>query len=152
MVLEGLARRTTNECFATDAETRQVVIQKNVPPARLRRIFQIAYNLDLGLRRAEVLRSRGYGVISVVGNEAAKVLLSSIQRYDLFIVGHSAPEEIRKEIVAWLKSQYPNVKILSLNPPDHQLLAADYNVRQNGPETWLPIVSQQLSSSAIGGA
>ena len=152
MVLEGLAKRTTNECFAADAETRQVVMQKNLAPATLRRIFQIAYDMDLGLRRAEVLRSRGYGVISVVGNDAAKVLLSSPQHYDLFIVGHSAPEEIRREIVAWLKAQYPSVKILALNPPDHQLPAADYNVRHNETETWLPIVFQQLSRPATGGA
>lgn len=148
MVLEGLAKRTTNECFAADAETRQVVMQKNLAPARLRRIFQIAYDMDLGLRRAEVLRSRGYGVISVVGNDAAKVLLSSPQHYDLFIVGHSAPEEIRREIVAWLKAQYPNVKILALNPPNQRLSGADHNILLDGPETWLPIVHQELASSA----
>ncbi len=57
----------------------------NVAGAKLRttrRIFQIAYDEDLGLQRAELLRSGGYGVISVMGNQAAKLLLSSIQHYD----------------------------------------------------------------------
>ena len=149
--LQRLSKDTSNECYAADAETHQVVMQMNVARAKLRatrRIFQIAYDEDLGLRRAELLRSRGYGVISVLGNQAAKLLLSSIQHYDLFIVGHAAPEETRREIVAWLKANYPDVKILALNPPNQQILGADYNVRQNGPQTWLPIVSQQLSNSA----
>ena len=44
MVLESLASRTKNECFAVDAKTRQVVMQMNVTPAKLRRIFQISYD------------------------------------------------------------------------------------------------------------
>jgi hypothetical protein len=88
-------------------------------------------------------------VISVTGNPPAKLLLSSIQHYDLFIVGHAAPEQTRREIVDWLKGQYPRVKILVLNPPDQQVLSADYNVRQNGPESWLPIVTQLLERRLI---
>src|SRR5438105_6642206 len=143
--LQRLSKDTSNECYAADAETHQVVMQMNVARAKLRatrRIFQIAYDEDLGLRRAELLRSRGYGVISVLGNQAAKLLLSSIQHYDLFIVGHAAPEETRREIVTWLKANYPRVKILALNSPHQRVLRADYNVRQNGPDTWLPIITQ----------
>jgi len=148
IALEGLAKRTSNECFVADAKTRQVVMQRNVAQAKLRRIFQIAYDQELGLRRAELLRSRGYGVISVIGNETAKALLSSPQHYDLFIIGHAASEETRREIVDWLKAEYPRVKVLALNPPNQQVLAAaDYNVPQNGPENWLPIVFQQLANS-----
>jgi CheY-like chemotaxis protein len=153
LALLGLAKRTKNECFAADAKTRQVVMYMNVPRAKLqatKRVFQIAYDEDTGLRRAELLRSRGYAVISVTGNQPAKLLLSSIQHYDLFIVGHAAPEETRREIVDWLKGQYPKVKILVLNPPDQQVVSADYNVKQNGPaESWLLIVTQLLERRAI---
>src|SRR5258708_5509679 len=150
VAIESLAKKTNNECSVVDAKTRQVVIQMNVARAKLRattRIFQIAYDEDIGLRRAELLRSRGYGVISVVGNQEAKLLLSSIQHYGLFIVGHAAPEETRREIVDWLRAQYPKIKILALNPLNQQILRADYNVRQNGPENWLPIVAQVLVDS-----
>ena len=142
--LQRLAKDTTNECYVADRETHQVMMQINVARAKLRatrRIFQIAYDEDLGLRRAELLRSRGYGVISVVGNQAAKLLLSSIQHYDLFIVGHAAPEETRTEMIDWIRVKYPKVNILALNPPHQQLLNADYNVTLNGPENWLPIVT-----------
>jgi hypothetical protein len=151
LAVERLAKRTKNECFATDARTRQVVMQTNTPPAKLlstKRIFQIAYDEQTDVRRAELLRSCGYGVISVIGNEAAKLLLRSIQRYDLFIVGHAAPEGTRSEIVGWLKATYPSVKILALNPPSQSVFGADYNVLQNGPETWLPIIFHQFANSA----
>ncbi len=150
VAIQDLAKHTSNECSVVDPTTHQVIIQMNVARAKLRattRIFQIAYDEDIGLRRAELLRSRGYGVISVVGNQEAKLLLSSIQHYGLFIVGHAAPEETRREIVDWLRAQYPKIKILALNPLNQQILRADYNVRQNGPENWLPIVAQVLVDS-----
>ena len=147
IALEALAKRTSNEYFAADARTGRVVMQRNVPPAKLWRIFQISYDEQAGLRRAELLGSRGYGVVSVIGNDAAKVLLSSPQPYDLFIIGNAAPENTRREMLDWLKANYPSVKILAINPSGQEVFGADYNVQQNGPENWLPIVSQQLANS-----
>ena len=141
-VLQGLANHTTNECFASDTKTHQIVMQLNAPSAKLRRVFQITYDEAVGLRRAELLRSQGYGVVSVIGNEEAKLLLTCTQPYDLFIVGHAASVETRRELVGWLKALYPQVKILAVNSPDQQVAAADFNVLLNGPETWLPIVSK----------
>jgi hypothetical protein len=148
--LEELSRRTSNECFAADRYTRQVVAQVNVCLARrsIKRIFQIAYDEESRLQRAELLLGCGYGVISVLGNEAAKVLLSSIQHYDLFIVGPAASEETRREMVDWLRENYPQVKILAMNPPDQQVPKADYNAEQDGPENWLQIVTERLVNSA----
>src|SRR5258707_6895977 len=145
LALQELAKRTKNECFIADARTRRVVTQLNVSQGKLRatkRIFQIAYDEQLGLRRAELLRSLGYGVISVIGTDSAKVLLTSIQHYDLFILGHAAPEETRTEMIDWIKVKYPRAKILALNAPHNQLLNSDYNVTLNGPENWLPIVTK----------
>jgi len=152
LALQGLAKRTKNECFAADAKTRQVVMYLNVPQENsrvTRSIFQICYDEKLEVHRAELLKSRGYDTISVIGNEAAKVVLSSIQHYDLFIVGEGALEETRREIVLWLRAKYPGVKILALNPPNQQIPGADYNVRQNDPESWLPIVTQLLERRAM---
>ncbi|HEX2661847.1 MAG TPA: hypothetical protein VHM93_03360 [Candidatus Acidoferrum sp.] len=149
--VEDLAKHTYDECLAVDAETHQIVMQLNVEPAKLqatKRVFQIADAEEPALRRTEVLKSRGYSVMAVMGDDAAKALLSSIQHYDLFIVGHSAPEETRTEMVNSLKARYPGVKILALNPPDQRVPTADYNVPQNGPENWLPIISQELANSA----
>ncbi|HEX2714185.1 MAG TPA: hypothetical protein VHM88_18485, partial [Candidatus Acidoferrales bacterium] len=148
-----LGRPNNNECFATDPKTRQVVMQMNVPRqkwGRTKHIFQISYNEESGVQRAELLQARGYSVVSVIGNDAAKVAFSSTQDYDLFIVGHAAPEETRREMVDWLKGKYPTVKILALNPPNQQVLGADYNVRQNEPQRWLRVVTQKVANSTSG--
>jgi hypothetical protein len=151
--LQEIAARTTNECFAIHSPTRQIVALLNTArgsqrPAK-RVVFQVAYDPYRLLTRAELLRHRGYEVVSVVGNEAAKVVLDAQQQHcDLFIVGHAAPDETRTEMVAWLKAKYPKVKILALNPPDHQLPDADYNVVLNGPNQWLSIVGSAVGSAA----
>jgi hypothetical protein len=148
--LQELAKRTTNECFAIYSPTRQIVALVNIAeagqlPAK-RVVFQIAYNEHRLVTRAELLRHNGYEVLSVVGNEAAKIVLSSPQHCDLFIVGHAAPEQTRKEMVDWLKARYPHVKILALNQADHRQLAdADYNVILNGPNEWLSVVTAAVS-------
>lgn len=152
VALENLSQRTSNECIAADARTHQVVAQMNLPPVKrtMRRIFQIAYDEEAGLRCAELLRSRGYGVISVLSNEAARVLLSSIQKYDLFVVGHAAPEDSRRQMVDWLKERYPEVKTLALNPPHQPLPNADYNALYDDPESWLQFVVERVAMTASG--
>ena len=129
----------------------------NVPPSKwrgIKRIFQIVYDEHSGPLRAYILRSCGYDVTSVIGNQAAQFLLTSakLERYDLFIIGHSGPEAARLEMAAWLRAKYPSVMILALNPPNQQVPTADYNVKQDSPEMWLPIVKQQLANSADGSA
>lgn len=112
-------------------------------------MFQIDYAEGPALRRTELLQSRGYSVMEVIGNRAAKAVLSSIQHYDFFIVGDAAPEETRMAMVDWLKAHYPRVKILAFNPPNEQVANADYNVLENGPENWLSIISQELGDPLL---
>ena len=148
--LSELAKQTANECFAIHPPTRQVVAQLNVPPAEERgrkRVFQIAYTEEMGLARAEELTRRGYRVTTVIGNERATVVLDSTQRWDLFIIGHAAPEQTRARMVAWLKANYPGVKIVALNSAFVRLREADYNVVLSGPEKWIPIVAQATEES-----
>ncbi|HKS97549.1 MAG TPA: hypothetical protein VJV74_15650 [Terriglobia bacterium] len=128
--------------------TRQIVAIENIPkkaggqPAK-RVVFQIAYDERLLAGRAEVLSHEGYEVVSLLGNERARTALSAHPRCDLFIVGHGAPDEVRKKLVAWLKAEYPQAKVLALNPRYYGTLdGADYNIELNGPETWLPLVEK----------
>jgi hypothetical protein len=145
--IKELVSSTGNNHFAMYLPNLEIVYRLSVSAARLhaaatKRIFQIAYSEKLRNERAELLRHLGYRVISVIGNESAKVLLKSIQLdIALFIVGHAASEKTRNEMANWLKAEYPTVRILALNPPNEWLAGADYNVIQNGPEKWLPLVS-----------
>jgi hypothetical protein len=143
--LQEFARMTSNECFAMDTITNEIVARVNSAPlgldARRRVVVQIAYDEVLLLKRAELLRNRGYDVISAFGNESAKAILESGRQFDIFIVGHSAADRIRAEIVSWIKMRFPGVKILALNSAQHKdLEGADYNVVLNGPEKWLALV------------
>ena len=139
--LQQLAKTTTNECSVIFVPTRQVVALANIAHAE-RVVFQVAYDERLLAERADLLKRRGYEVVSAMGNECAKAVLDlPPQRVDLFIVGHNAPEPTRTEMVVWLKTKCPNVPIVALNPPEcRELPGADYNAVFNGPEAWLPIV------------
>jgi hypothetical protein len=127
-----IANQQTGEKISIKAQTKRI-------------LFQIGYD-ERGLNaRAELLRRFGHEVISVTHNEAAKVALSSYHDVDLFIVGHTAPEQTRKEMVAWLKKNYPKVKIVALNPSKSQLVGADYNVVLNDHDEWLSLLAAAAS-------
>jgi hypothetical protein len=138
-----LAKATGREYFALHAASGAIAAR--VGPdgeRRVRRVFQVAYDQALMTTRAMLLKQYGCEVTSVLGNTIAKDLLSSGGDYDLFIVGHAAAEEDRREMIIWLKKNYANAKILALNPPHSPLLAdADFNVTLNGPEKWLAVIS-----------
>jgi hypothetical protein len=104
-------------------------------------VFQVGYGDEKGLNaRTELFRSFGHEVISVVDNEAAKFALTSIPHVDVFIVGHTAPEQTRKEMVDWLKANFPRAKIVALIPSvSRELLGADYNVVQRDWAAWLSL-------------
>ena len=147
--LKGFARETRNELFAMDLNQHFVAIRVNATVAlqkKIKRLFQIAYGERLLVMRGDILRAQGYEVTSVIGNEAAKTVLDTGQDFDLFVVGHAAPQETRIAMVVWLKARYPKTKILALNPPECECLAgADYNARQNGYDVWLPTVKGALA-------
>src|SRR5947199_6451710 len=80
-------------------------------------MFQIGYEEKELNARAELFRRCGLEVISVADNESAKRALASIRNVDVFVVGQTAPEQMRKEMVEWLKANFPKVKIVALMRP-----------------------------------
>ena len=145
-----LSKTTKNECFALHLPTKEIVARVNLRTARGRRplVFQITYDQDFAEARAKVFRLHGYEVDTVHGNEAAKILLRVPRDYDLFIIGHAAPEETRRDMAAWLKENYPRARIIALNSPQNaQLLGVDFNVKINGPETLLSVMATALRAA-----
>jgi len=139
--LFGLVCRINELLEAKDKRSRSGAAE---PQAE--RVFQIAYDEMLMVSRAEVLKNRGYEVSSALGNDGAKRILDTRERYRIFIVGHAAPKETREDMVRWLKANFPTTKILVVNPPSSAILAgADYNVVLNGPEEWLLIVANTVA-------
>ena len=133
-----LAASSPGEYIIVSQRTGEKILIR--PPAK-RILFQVSYQ-EKGLNaRVELLRRFGHEVISVTHNEAAKIALSSFRDVDLFIVDYTAPEQTRKEIVSWLKANYPKVKIIALNPSKDQLIGADYNVVLNDHDEWLSLLA-----------
>lgn len=104
-------------------------------------VFQIGYGDDRGsAARETLLRSFGHEVISVADNDAAKRALVSISNVDTFVLGHTAPEQTRKEMIDWLKVNFPKAKIVALIPSAcPQLLCADYNIPQRDWAAWVSL-------------
>jgi hypothetical protein len=149
--LMEVASATNNRCFAMHIGTQEIIARLNASSSprtvTKRVVFQIAYDHGLASDRTALLRKRGYDVVTVMGNESAKLILSVPQHFDLFLVDCAAPEVDREVIVAWLKKYYPNTRVLALNPPKQPVLpGADYNVKLNGPDAWLSAISHAFSS------
>jgi hypothetical protein len=105
-------------------------------------VLQIAYDEISLISRAELLKDRGYEIESVLGNDDAKRIMDKNHPYGLVIVGHTAPKEERQEMVQWLRTNFPDTKILALNLPHQMTLAAvHYNVVLDGPEEWISIIA-----------
>lgn len=139
-----LAASWPGEYIIANQETGEKISIKS--PAK-RIMFQIGYD-EKGLNaRAELFRRFGHEVISVLDNEAAKRALSgSIPIVDIFIVDHTAREQTRKEMVDWLKTNFPKVKIVALNPSANgRLSGADYNVVLNAWDEWLSLLAAAAS-------
>ncbi|HTW74825.1 MAG TPA: response regulator [Steroidobacteraceae bacterium] len=117
-------------------------------PPTSKRIFQIAYDDQSEMYlRASLLRERGYEVQSVLGNQAAKDVLVSWPRYDLFIIGHNAPEATRVEMVQFIRANYPRQPIIALNAAaGMQLCNLPYNAPVDEPGIWIPLVQQAESA------
>ena len=137
--VKRLAAFSPGEYIIADQQTGERISIKS-PVKQI--VFQIGYDEKDLNARAELFRRCGHHVISVADNEAAKQALTSIQNVDVFVVGHTAPEETRKEIVDWLKANFPKVKIVALIPsPNRQVPHADYNIVLNDWDEWLSLLS-----------
>src|SRR5689334_6178470 len=78
LLLKKMAQSTRNECFAICLQDQLVVARINVHDGTSKPvIFQIAYDNKFSIARAEVLRHHGYEVASVIGNDAAKLVLAT---------------------------------------------------------------------------
>ena len=114
------------------------------PPKRI--MFQIGYHEKELNARAEMFRRCGLEVISVADNESAKRALTSMRNVDVFVVGHAAPEQTRKEMVEWLKATFPKVKIVALIPSaNRELSRADYNIVLNDWDKWPSLLAVAAS-------
>ncbi len=107
------------------------------------RIFQVAYDPSLLRVRAEMLKHAGYTVTSALGNEAAGRMLQQSGDYDLLVVGWSASDAVRSEMVRLAKQCRPSLRIIALYRAGSRVLAeADLNSCSEDPAEWFAAVTR----------
>ena len=137
-----LAAASPDEYVITNLTGQEVSVKSQ--PKRI--MFQIGYDERELNARADLFRRVGHEVISVADNEAAKRALASVQNVDVFVVGYAAPEPTRKEMVDWLKTNFPEVKIVALIPSTTgQVPRADHNVVMNDWDELLSLLTATTS-------
>ena len=107
------------------------------------RIFQVAYDASLLKVRAEMLKLAGYDVISVLGNEEARNALDKDANYQLLVVGWSATDAVRGDMVRWCKQRCPALRVIALyRAGGHSIAEADLNSCSENPAEWFGDVTR----------
>jgi hypothetical protein len=113
-------------------------------------VLQVAYYPNLQETRALMLKSAGYQVTSVLGNDNAKGLDAAvIAAANVIVVGFSTSHSIRAAMVRWFKTHYPKTPILVLQSSRwEQFPEADLSTFSENPNTWLAEIAAILKSAA----
>lgn len=96
-----------------------------------------------------MLKSAGYEVTSVVGNDRAITLDDAvIAAADLIVVGFDAPHSVRAEMVLWFKQHYPEIPVLALQSSRWEAFPeADMSTFSEDPAIWLAEIASILKSA-----
>jgi CheY-like chemotaxis protein len=110
-------------------------------------VLQIGYYKSLLEVRRLMLEGDGYTVTSVLGNEQG-MAVSATGRFDLIVIGFSAPHSVRRNMVRWLKQHIPGVPVVALLANDHENFPdADFSTLSENPLTWLAAVRSAAAKS-----
>jgi DNA-binding NtrC family response regulator len=109
-------------------------------------ILHIAYYPNLQATQALLLKSAGYEVVSVLGNDKARALDAAvIAAADLVVVGFCAPHSVRAELVLWFKTHYPKLPVIALQSTRwEEFHEADTTAFAENPTIWLEKIASIL--------
>src|SRR5947199_10661747 len=110
-------------------------------------ILQVAYYPTLQKTRALILKSAGYEVTSVLGNDQATGVNGAlIAAVDVIVIGFCAPHAVRSAIVLWFKAHYPKIPIVALLASMWETFPeAEVSTFSEDPNIWLAGVASILS-------
>ncbi len=111
-------------------------------------ILQVAYCPTLQETRTLMLKSAGYQVTSVLGNDNAMGLDGAvIAAADLIVVGFSASHSVRAAMVLWFKAHYAKIPVVVLQFSSWEKFPeADVSTFSEDPTIWLAEVASILKS------
>jgi len=112
-------------------------------------ILHVAYYPSLQETRTLMLKSAGYEVTSVLGNDNARGLDPAlIAAADLIVLGFDAPHSVRADMVVWFKVRYPEIPVVALRSSRwEEFPEAEVSSFSEDPTIWLAEVASILQSA-----
>jgi DNA-binding NtrC family response regulator len=107
-------------------------------------ILQVAYDTSLMETRALMLKSKGYKVTSVCGNQQAMSLgADRLGEFDAAVIGFSSTQPNRQQMVQWFKANRSNLRVVVLQFDCFEKFPeADFVSPSEDPAEWLGTVAQ----------
>jgi DNA-binding NtrC family response regulator len=111
-------------------------------------ILQVAYDQGLLETRALMLKSRGYEVTSVRGNQQAMMLTpEKLAQFDAVLIGFSSTFIARSAILEWFKLKSPQLPVVVLQFHTFEKFPqADCCSLSEEPSAWLDAVADCLAA------
>jgi DNA-binding NtrC family response regulator len=109
----------------------------------VKRILSVSYDDILLLTRQMLLEKSGYKVTSALGFTKA-VEHCQHSGFDLFILGHSIPEDDKLHLIKTFQENCP-APILSLERPGEKRIPCDFHASPDDPQKFLKVVDEILS-------
>ncbi len=112
-------------------------------------IVQVEYRPSLLSAREDILQSLRHPVVAVLGSRAARSLDLSHRQVGVVVIGHGAPWEERRNLIAHFRETLPGVPIVALlRRRDEDFDCSDFNCSADNPPIWLRTVNQALAGVA----
>lgn len=117
---------------------------KDKPERSPAHILCVAYQESLLLTRALLLEGRGYKATSSLGFEDC-IRKCQENGFDLFIVGHSIPEDDQWELMKTFREYSTSPVLLLRRQAETTIVGADYYAFPDDPEELLRLIADILS-------
>lgn len=81
---------------------------------RKKRILHVEFDRTLLAIRHTLLETAGFEVVSCFNATGIREVSTATAPFDVFLVGHSAPADEREDLVIWMKTNFPETRIVVL--------------------------------------
>jgi hypothetical protein len=109
-------------------------------------IVQVEYRPSLLSEREEILQTLGHPVVAVLGSRIARNLDLSDRQVGVVVIGHGAPWEERRKLIAHFRKTLPGISIVALlRRRDMGFDCCDFNCPSDDPALWIKMVNQALA-------
>jgi DNA-binding response OmpR family regulator len=109
------------------------------------RILSIAFDPVLLTLRELLLQDAGYKVVSALGSESGRNAALA-GAFELFLVGYAPSRREQREVIQWLRREWPNVPIAALRRSVYERIPeADCVADVHEPSEWLKAVEDCIA-------